>query len=286
MAFLVQWWFMGKLLSNFQSVDMGYEQGKLTVQKPLPTTLRYRSRPCNPREYHLPFPSIPPLTSNQTDYIYTSYLEVLKKGLAAPLVFPTVSNNLINGKGTSDCKLLSNSTKCTPGAPLAKFAFQTGKVHRLRLINTGSSGTQKFSIDGHQMTIIAQDYVPIKPYTTNVVTLGLGQRADVLVNATGSPDGKYWMRADLDVACMQLETANTHALASVYYPNADTSSQPNSTAYSWESNNCLNVSHSSSINEAEPEHILISTKGSIRRHSSILPINSPLHSVTRSKPRA
>lgn len=160
-----------------------------------------------------------------------------------PVVFPTVGNNLINGKGTANCSLASNRTICTPHVPLAKFAFQTGKVHRLRLINTGSSGTQKFSLDGHSMTIIAQDYVPVQPYTTNVVTLGLGQRADVLIKATGSINGSYWMRSDLDVSCMQLSTVNSHALASVYYPRADKSSQPNTTAYSWESNDCLNVSY-------------------------------------------
>ncbi|KAM0319274.1 hypothetical protein ACHAO8_001066 [Botrytis cinerea] len=175
-----------------------------------------------------------------SDHIYTSYFQVLEQGLGVPLVFPTVGNNLINGKGTTNCSSIANGTNCTPGAPLAKFAFQTGKTHRLRLMNTGSSGTQKFSIDGHSMTVIAQDYVPIKPYTTNVVTLGLGQRTDVLIKATGSASGSYWMRSDLDVACMQLETINSHALASVYYPQAQTSSEPNTTAYSWDSNNCLN----------------------------------------------
>lgn len=93
--------------------------------------------------------------------------------------------------------------------------------------------------------------MPVQPYTTNVVTLGLGQRADVLINATGSADGSYWMRSDLDVSCMQLATVNSHALASVYYPEADTSSQPTTTGYSWDSNNCLNVSRSF-FNRAAP----------------------------------
>jgi len=58
-------------------------------------------------------------------------------------------------------------------APLAQFKFQKGKAHRLRLVNTGAAGQQFFSIDEHEMTIIANDYVPIEPYTTQVVFLGV-----------------------------------------------------------------------------------------------------------------
>jgi FtsP/CotA-like multicopper oxidase with cupredoxin domain len=40
---------------------------------------------------------------------------------------------------------------------------------------------QKFTIDGHNFTVIANDFVPINPYTTDVITLGVGQRSDVIV---------------------------------------------------------------------------------------------------------
>ena len=58
-------------------------------------------------------------------------------------------------------------------APLSKFTFQKDKSHRLRLINGGAAGQQFFSIDGHEMTVIANDFVPIKPYTTKTVFLGV-----------------------------------------------------------------------------------------------------------------
>jgi len=60
-----------------------------------------------------------------------------------------------------------------PNAGLSKFRFQKGKTHRLRLINAGAEGIQRFSIDGHNMTVIANDFVPVQPYTTQVVTLGV-----------------------------------------------------------------------------------------------------------------
>ena len=40
-----------------------------------------------------------------------------------------------------------------------------------------SLGIQKISIDGHQMTVIANDYVPIVPYTTSAITLGIVSEA-------------------------------------------------------------------------------------------------------------
>lgn len=75
-----------------------------------------------------------------------------------------------------DCSLAPNGTRCTSNAGLAKFKFQTGKKHRLRLINAGAAGNQAFSIDGHIMTVIANDFVPIKPYDTTVVKLGVSIR--------------------------------------------------------------------------------------------------------------
>ena len=58
-------------------------------------------------------------------------------------------------------------------AGLSKFSFQSGKKHRLRLINAGADSVQKFTIDRHKMTVIANDFVPVVPYETKVVTLGV-----------------------------------------------------------------------------------------------------------------
>ena len=47
----------------------------------------------------------------------------------------------------------------------------------------------------------ANDYVPVEPYITNVITFGVGQRTDVLVKATGKPGDTYWMRTKIPVLC-------------------------------------------------------------------------------------
>jgi FtsP/CotA-like multicopper oxidase with cupredoxin domain len=143
---------------------------------------------------------------------------------------PYSDNNLINGKMNFDCGTVAagDTTKCNSNAGLAKFRFTWGKVHRLRLINAGAEGMQRFSIDGHMMTVIANDFVPITPYTTNVVTLGAGQRTDVLVtaNAIGS---SYMMRSNISTICSN--TNQPAALAAIYYDNADTTKTPSSKAW-------------------------------------------------------
>ena len=138
---------------------------------------------------------------------------------------PLSDNNLINGKMNFDCSK-ANGKPCTPNAGISKFRFQTGKIHRLRLINSGSEGTQQFTIDGHNMTIIANDFVPVKPYTVNSVTLGIGQRTDVLVTGKNDPEASYFMRSTM--VCSLANQPN--AVAAIYYQKADTNSTPTSTA--------------------------------------------------------
>jgi FtsP/CotA-like multicopper oxidase with cupredoxin domain len=137
-------------------------------------------------------------------------------------------NNLIDGKMNFDCSTVApgDNTPCTDRAGISKFKFQTGKTHRLRLINSGADGVQRFSIDQHTLTVIAEDFVPVKPYNTTVVTLGVGQRTDVLVTANaGPPDSLFWMRSNL-TTCSPARQPN--ALAAVYYDKADTSATPSS----------------------------------------------------------
>jgi FtsP/CotA-like multicopper oxidase with cupredoxin domain len=81
---------------------------------------------------------------------------------------------LIQGRNNFDCSIAAaagDTTKCTDNAGITNFRFSPGKVHRLRLINAGAEGMQKFSIDGHNLTVIANDFVPIIPYTTQGVYL-------------------------------------------------------------------------------------------------------------------
>ncbi len=116
-----------------------------------------------------------PITLN--DYFHRTYFDVLEDvvGATDPVRRrPASDNNLINGKMNFDCGSSTiPAAKCTNNAGLSKFRFTSGKTHLLRLINTGSQGIQKFSIDNHMMTVIANDFVPVEPYNTTVVTLAV-----------------------------------------------------------------------------------------------------------------
>ncbi|KAK1994695.1 multicopper oxidase [Colletotrichum falcatum] len=167
-----------------------------------------------------------------SDWYHKQYYDILEDILkvgASGLVFSV--NNLINGKANFNCSSVDagDTTKCTNNAGISKFKFQTGKTHRLRLINSGAEGTQRFSIDDHTLTVIANDFVPVEPYDTKVVTLGVGQRTDILVKATGDATGAYWMRSNISSCSL---TNQPFGLAAIYYDKADESKSP--TSHAWD----------------------------------------------------
>lgn len=154
---------------------------------------------------------------------------------------PTSDNNLINGKMDFDCSKLNSSgssrgADCANNAGLAQFKFQAGKSHRLRLINSGAAGSQQFSIDDHILTVMANDFVPVQPYETKVVTVGIGQRTDIIVNASIDARKSYWMRSNITCS----ETDQPQARAIIYYDNAGNSSLPNTTAQVYDNVGCAN----------------------------------------------
>ncbi|TRX91707.1 hypothetical protein FHL15_007489 [Xylaria flabelliformis] len=172
-----------------------------------------------------------------TDYTHTEYFSYLLALYHIPPDFLPVDNNLINGKMPFDCSL-SNATICTSGASRSVFKFETGKTHLLRLINAGNSGIQKFSIDNHDLLVVANDYIPIKPYKTKVVTLGVGQRSDVLVTAGGNPTDAVWIRSEIDVDCLNVTSIQPNATAAVYYPKANIDKLPRTQRTAWSYNKC------------------------------------------------
>ncbi|KAI0472684.1 multicopper oxidase [Xylariaceae sp. FL0804] len=105
---------------------------------------------------------------------------------------PTADNGLINGLNVSPY-----------GGSRFNTTFEPGKSYRLRLVNTAMDSFFKFSIDNHTMTVIAADFVPIEPYETNIVSIGIGQRYDVVVKAdqSAAAAGGYWMRAIPQTTC-------------------------------------------------------------------------------------
>lgn len=108
-----------------------------------------------------------------TDWYHKEYFDLVEEVMTNRPP-PKSDNNLINGKMDFDCsRIPAGGPACTPNAGISKFNFESGKTHRLRLINAGADATLRFTIDNHTMTVIAQDFVPVVPFNTNVVTLGV-----------------------------------------------------------------------------------------------------------------
>ncbi|KAI6760888.1 hypothetical protein HG530_009748 [Fusarium avenaceum] len=165
------------------------------------------------------------------DWYHKPYMslvqEVMKPG-GSGVVFS--DSNLINGKMNFNCSnvLPGDKAPCKNNAGISKFRFKRGKTHRLRLINPSAEAIQRFSIDGHTMKVIANDFVPVEPYDTKVVTLGVGQRTDVLVKANGKLDS-YWMRSNISRICSLAKAPD--AVAAIFYDGANQKKPPKSQAW-------------------------------------------------------
>lgn len=109
-----------------------------------------------------------------TDWFATPMFELLA---SRPTVPPTSQSILVNGTG---------------GSNLSKIKFTPGKKHLLRLVNTGINNMFHVGIDQHTMTVIASDFVPIKPFTTQTLELAVGQRYDVIIEANQNVANYYF----------------------------------------------------------------------------------------------
>ncbi|KAL8914052.1 MAG: hypothetical protein Q9172_007176 [Xanthocarpia lactea] len=88
------------------------------------------------------------------------------------------------------------------------------------------------------MKVIAQDYVPVRPFDTNVVTLGIGQRTDVIVKANLAPNSTVFMRSDITRRCST--ASQPLALAAIYYEKANRSETPKSNPQVFDDSKCGN----------------------------------------------
>ena len=162
------------------------------------------------------------------DWFHSVYFPLVQMTMApnadGDAVFFSADNILINGKNNFNCT--RTNLTCHEGAGLAKFQFQSGKKHRLRLINSGAEAIIQFSIDNHKLTVIANDFVPVQPYTVDVVSLVVGQRMDVIVEATGQPTDAVWLRAFSSPVCSDIGLDYITALGAIYYENASTIARP------------------------------------------------------------
>ncbi|KAI9708583.1 MAG: hypothetical protein M1820_003801 [Bogoriella megaspora] len=136
-----------------------------------------------------------------------------------------LDTGLINGKNVWGADNATNQT-----GSRFELDFVPRKKHLLHIVNTAIQSTFKFYIDGHKFQVISSDFVPIKPYYTNVLNINIGQRYEIIVEAD-QPVGDYWMRSDnMDVCAVLTQATNIKGM--VHYLGGPMA-KPTSTAYNY-----------------------------------------------------
>ncbi|GFP60572.1 laccase-2 [Trichoderma asperellum] len=133
---------------------------------------------------------------------------------------PTLTTGLINGTNVFD-----------DAGHRFNTSFTEGKKYRLRLVNGAIDSHFKFSIDNHTMQVIANDLVPITPFNTSILSIGMGQRYDIIITANqSSVADNFWMRAIPQSACSSNENSDD-IKGIVYYGSS--AGIPETTGYSY-----------------------------------------------------
>ncbi|RWA08985.1 hypothetical protein EKO27_g6120 [Xylaria grammica] len=130
---------------------------------------------------------------------------------------PTLENGLINGTNVYD-----------DAGSRFETTWVSGTSYRLRLVNAAADTHFKFTIDNHTMEVIAMDFVPIVPYTTDILAISMGQRYDVIVTANATADN-YWMRAIAQTTCSENE--NPDNIKGIIRYDSTSTDDPTSSAW-------------------------------------------------------
>lgn len=141
---------------------------------------------------------------------------------------PTADNILVNGTGKSS----------SASGQYAQVQLQPGQVHKLRLVNPSVDNFIRVSLDGHPFTVIATDFIPVRPLANqNWILFGPGQRYDVVFTANATA-GSYWFRAEVATDCLSGNSGHGRGLFT--YANA-TVSAPVDTNTTAPTNGCAEL---------------------------------------------
>ncbi|KAI4603906.1 Laccase-1 [Pestalotiopsis sp. 9143b] len=122
-----------------------------------------------------------------TDYYYMTADEGVRytETNAAP---PNSDNVLFNGTNV-------NPSDPSQGA-YSVVSLTPGLKHKLRLVNPSIEHNFQVSLVGHEFTVVSTDFVPVEPVVASDVFLGVGQRYDVIIDASAAVDS-YWFNVTL-----------------------------------------------------------------------------------------
>ncbi|KAK4220959.1 multicopper oxidase-domain-containing protein [Podospora fimiseda] len=143
---------------------------------------------------------------------------------------PILDGGLVNG--TNTCQ----GDGCVDAGSRFEVVFEQGQKYLLRLVNVAVDGVFQFSIDGHGLTVVGHDLIPVIPYTAESVELSVGQRVDVIVEANAAP-GNYWLRAGWINNCAA--NGSPEEMTGIVRYNARSEDDPTSESTVTPSTSCL-----------------------------------------------
>lgn len=153
-----------------------------------------------------------------------------------------ISNQNLQSGGPpppADNIVVNGTAKNSAGAGSYKVTKITkGKKYLLRLINQSVDNNIRVSLDGHPMTIVAGDFVPVKPITRNWVLMAIGQRYEVIITANQA-SGNYWFRAEVAQDCASAN--NFYGRGIFQYADA-TAGDPTTSAFDAPTTGCVDES--------------------------------------------
>ena len=121
------------------------------------------------------------------------------KSESAPMPFVS---GLINGAGWKYTPGPNCTRSNNQNIPLSVHYVESGNTYRFRLIGAQNAYAFRFSIQGHTMTLLSSDGIPVNTAQNGLdyIIIHSGERYDILVNTTApSPSivaGNYWMLAE------------------------------------------------------------------------------------------
>jgi FtsP/CotA-like multicopper oxidase with cupredoxin domain len=88
-----------------------------------------------------------------------------------------INSNLQNRQGPppADTILINGTNKnANGGGSYGKVSMTAGKKYLLRIVNPSLDNMIRLSLDNHSFSVVTADLVPIHPYNTNWLLLGIG----------------------------------------------------------------------------------------------------------------
>lgn len=142
-----------------------------------------------------------------TDWYYGDAETLQRRLIPWPGVAPLSDNMLFNG----------SHVNAEGGGEYYRVKLQPNKRHRLRLINPSVDNHFTVKLANHDMTVIATDFVPVQAFTTPHLFMAPGQRYDVTIDASQTPDN-YWFNVTFssEQACGGSFIADTHPPAAIF----------------------------------------------------------------------